>query len=55
MDRGRKGAIKWTRLSCRSFAANVRLQLDALAYNQGNFHADAGDAQAAESWSLTRS
>src|SRR3982075_2769388 len=33
-----KGAIKWTRLSCRSFAANaVRLQLHALAYNLGNF------------------
>ena len=30
-----KGAIKWTRLSCRTFAANaVRLQLHALA---GNF------------------
>ena len=29
-----KGAIKWTRLSCRTFAANaVRLQLHALAYN----------------------
>ena len=29
-----KGAIKWTRLSCRSFADNaVRLQLHALAYN----------------------
>jgi hypothetical protein len=29
-----KGAIKWTRLSCRSFAANaVRLQLHTLAYN----------------------
>jgi Transposase DDE domain group 1 len=28
-----KGAIRWTRLSCRSFAANaVRLQLHALAY-----------------------
>jgi hypothetical protein len=28
-----KGAIKWTRLSCRTFAANVvRLQLYALAY-----------------------
>ncbi len=27
-----KGAIKWTRLSCRSFAANaVHLQLHALA------------------------
>src|SRR5258705_6416344 len=33
-----KGAIKWTRLSCRSFAANaVRLQLHALAYNLSNF------------------
>ena len=33
-----KGAIKWTRLSCRAFAANaVRLQLHALAYNLGNF------------------
>ena len=33
-----KGAIKWTRLSCRSFAANaVRLYLQALAYYLGNF------------------
>jgi hypothetical protein len=33
-----KGAIKWTRLSCQTFAANaVRLQLHALAYNLGNF------------------
>ena len=33
-----KGAIKWTRLSCRTFAANaVRLQLHALACNLGNF------------------
>jgi hypothetical protein len=33
-----KGAIRWTRLSCRTFAANaVRLQLHALAYNLGNF------------------
>jgi hypothetical protein len=33
-----KGAINWTRLSCRCFAANaVRLQLHALAYNLGNF------------------
>ena len=32
------GAIKWTRLSCCSFAANaVRLQLHALAYNLANF------------------
>ena len=33
-----EGAIRWTRLSCRSFTANaVRLQLHALAYNLGNF------------------
>jgi hypothetical protein len=33
-----KAAINWTRLSCRTFAANaVRLQLHALAYNLGNF------------------
>jgi hypothetical protein len=33
-----KGAIKWTQLSCRTFAANaVRLQLYALTYNLGNF------------------
>jgi hypothetical protein len=33
-----KGAVRWTRLSCRAFAANaVRLQLHALAYNLGNF------------------
>ena len=33
-----KNAVKWTRLSCSSFAANaVRLQLHALAYNLGNF------------------
>jgi len=32
------GAIKWTRLSCRTFATNtVRLQLHLLAYNLGNF------------------
>src|SRR5262249_1548927 len=42
-----KGAIKWTRLSCRTFAANaVRLQLHALAYNLGKFPAHAGDAGA---------
>ncbi len=41
-----KGAIKWTRLSCRSFAANaVRLQLHALAYNR-QLSAHAGDAGA---------
>ena len=33
-----KNTVKWTRLSCCSFAANaVRLQLHALAYNLANF------------------
>jgi Transposase DDE domain group 1 len=49
-----KGAIKWTRLSCRSFAANaVRLQLHALAYNLGNFMRTLAMPEAAEPWSLT--
>jgi len=44
-----KGAIKWTRLSCHSLAANaVRLQLHVLAYNLGKFHADTRDAQGGE-------
>jgi hypothetical protein len=42
-----KGAVKWTRLSCRSFAANaVRLQLMRFAYNLGNLPAYARDARA---------
>jgi Transposase DDE domain group 1 len=49
-----KGAIKWTRLSCRSFAANaVRLQLHALAYKLGNFMRTLAMPKAAEPWSLT--
>jgi hypothetical protein len=49
-----KGAIKWTRLSCRSFAANaVRLQLHALAYNLGNFMRTLAMPATAEPWSLT--
>jgi hypothetical protein len=49
-----KGAIKWTRLSCRSFAANaVRLQLHVLAYNLGNFIRTLAIPKAAEPWSLT--
>jgi Transposase DDE domain group 1 len=40
-----KRAIKWTRLSCRSFAANaVRLQLHPFV-RPGQFHADAGGAE----------
>jgi hypothetical protein len=49
-----KGAIKWTRLSCRSFAANaVRLQLHVLAYSLGNFMRTLRMPKAAEPWSLT--
>ena len=49
-----KNAIKWTRLSCRSFAANaVRLQLHALAYNLGNFMRPLAMPKTAQSWSLT--
>jgi Transposase DDE domain group 1 len=49
-----KGAIKWTRLSCRTFAANaVRLQLHALAYNLGNFMRTLAMPKATELWSLT--
>src|SRR6266545_4660086 len=49
-----KGAIKWTRLSCRTFAANaVRLQLHALAYNLGNFLRTLATPQPIKDWSLT--
>jgi hypothetical protein len=49
-----KGAIKCTRLSCRTFTANaVRLQLHALAYNLGNFMRTLAMPKAAEPWSLT--
>ncbi len=50
-----KNAIKWTRLSCCSFAANaVRLQLHALAYNLGNFLRTLALPDAVKHWSLTR-
>jgi hypothetical protein len=49
-----KGAIKWTRLSCRSFAANaMRLQLHALAYNLGNFLRTLATPEPIREWSLT--
>src|SRR5208337_476368 len=49
-----KGAVKWTRLSCRSFAANaVRLQLHALAYNLGNFLRTLATPEPIKDWSLT--
>jgi hypothetical protein len=54
MDQGRKAAIKWTRLSCRSFSANaVRLQLHALAYNMGNFLRTLATPEPIQDWSLT--
>jgi hypothetical protein len=46
-----KGAIKWTRLSCRSFA--VRLQFHALAYNLGNFLRTLATPEPIEDWSMT--
>jgi hypothetical protein len=49
-----KNAIKWTRLSCRTFTANVvRLQLHALAYNLGNFMRTLAIPKTVEPWSLT--
>jgi Transposase DDE domain group 1 len=49
-----KNAIKWTRLSCRTSAANsVRLQLHSLAYNLGNFLRTPAISKTAQPWSLT--
>jgi len=49
-----KNAVKWTRLSCRSFEANaVRLQLHALAYNLGNFLRTLATPEPIQHWSLT--
>jgi hypothetical protein len=49
-----KNAIKWTRLSCRTFSANaVRLQLHALAYNLANFMRTLAMPKTADPWSLT--
>ena len=49
-----KGAAKWTRVSCRSFAANaVRLQLHALAYNLGNVLRTLATPEPIQDWSLT--
>jgi hypothetical protein len=49
-----KGAINWTRLSCRTFAANaVRLQLHALAYNLANFLRTLATPEPIKDWSLT--
>ena len=49
-----KNAVKWTRLSCCSFAANaVRLQLHALAYNLANFMRTLALPETVKRWSLT--
>jgi Transposase DDE domain group 1 len=49
-----KNAIKWTRLSCRTFVANaVRLQLHVLAYNLANFMRTLAMPKTADPWSLT--
>ena len=49
-----KNAIKWTRLSCCKFGHNaVRLQLQALAYNLGNFMLTLALPDAVEQWTLT--
>jgi hypothetical protein len=49
-----KGAVTWTRLSCRRFAANaVRLQLHALAYNLANFLRTLALPDEVRQWSLT--
>ena len=54
MDQGGKGAIKWTRLSCQTFAANaVRLQLHALAYNLANFLRTLALPAEVSQWSMT--
>jgi len=49
-----KNALRWTRLSCRTFQNNaVRLQLHALAYNLGNFMRTLALPKGVEHWSLT--
>ena len=52
--KGGRRAIRWTRLSCRPFAANgVRLQLHALAYNLSNFLRTLATPEPIKDWSLT--
>ncbi len=49
-----KYAVKWTRLSCRTFKDNqARLQLFALAYNLGNFLRRLALPRSVKHWSLT--
>ena len=47
-------ALKWTRLSCTRFAANlVRLHLHALAYTLANFLRTLTTPEGIDTWSLT--
>jgi hypothetical protein len=49
-----KNAVKWTKLSCRTFKDNqTRLQLFALAYNLGNFLRRLALPKRVRHWSLT--
>ena len=49
-----KNAVKWTKLSCRTFKDNqTRLQLFALAYNLGNFLRRLALPKSVQHWSLT--
>jgi hypothetical protein len=49
-----KNAVKWTKLSCRTFKGNqARLQLFALAYNLGNFLRGLALPKPVRHWSLT--
>ncbi len=49
-----KHAVKWTKLSCRTFRDNqARLQLFALAYNLGNFLRRLALPKPVRHWSLT--
>ena len=49
-----KNAVKWTKLSCRTFKDNqARLQLFALAYNLGNFLRRLVLPKPVRHWSLT--
>ena len=49
-----KNAVKWTKLSCRTFKDNqARLQLFAVAYNLGNFLRRLALPKPVRHWSLT--
>jgi hypothetical protein len=49
-----KNAVKWTKLSCRTFKDNqTRLQLFALAYNLANFLRRLALPKSIRQWSLT--